>query len=590
MVNLITEHMDIWTAAQTQKTNVGRGRGKNSNGQSPYGIKKLRELILDLAVRGKLVPQDPKNEPARVLLENIAKEKARLIKEGKIKKQKPLTEIGEDEKPFELPVGWQWARIADIGHDWGQKKPDKDFTYIEVSGIDNVVGRVKSPNRLTAAGAPSRARKIVKVGTVIYSTVRPYLQNICVIDQKYSPEPIASTAFAILHPFQQMPGKFLTTYLRSPVFVSYVESVQTGIAYPAINDKQFFGGLVPIPPRAEQHRIVAKVDELMALCDQLEQQQTDNIATHQTLVDTLLATLTSAADQGEFAEAWQRIAKHFDTLFITEHSIDQLTQTLLQLAAMGKLVPQDPNDEPASALLERIGKEKARLVEEGKRKKQKPLPEISEDDKLFELPQGWEWVRLGGLSILKGGFAYKSSVFSDSGNHQVIRMGNIRPDYLRLDERPVYIPTDLAEETSEYQIELNNILLTMTGTKGKRDYLYSLIVRPEHSEARKLYLNQRLCMIRSLLVVPEFLNMIIKDDRLLDAIYAQSTGTANQANIGMVAINNWVLPLPPIEEQQRIVNNVDELIALCETLKERLYDAQTTQVQLADAIVEQAVV
>jgi type I restriction enzyme, S subunit len=187
MVNPITDHIDIWASAQTPKSGVGRGNGNGSGNQKAYGIKKLRELILELAVRGKLVPQDPNDEPASVLLKKIAIEKKSSVKKGKIKKLEPLREIGEDEKHFELPQGWEWARVGDIGHDWGQKTPSKDFTYIEVSGIDNVAGIVKSPQRLTADEAPSRARKIIKEGTVIYSTVRPYLQNICVIDQEYSP-------------------------------------------------------------------------------------------------------------------------------------------------------------------------------------------------------------------------------------------------------------------------------------------------------------------------------------------------------------------------------------------------------------------
>jgi len=345
MTDIIAQHLDIWTSAQIKKNNVGRG----SNGkQTAYGIKKLRELILELAVRGKLVPQDPNDEPTSVLLEKITEEKARLIKEGKIKKQTSLPKISVDEKPFDLPYGWEWVRIGDVGHDWGQKTPDADFTYIDVSAIDNVTGIVKFPTMLSSTEAPSRARKIVKVGAVIYSTVRPYLKNICVIDQEYLPELIASTAFAILHPFHEMPGKFFVIYFRSPEFVRYVESVQTGIAYPSINDKQFFGGMVPIPPLAEQNRIVAKVDELMVLCDKLEQQQTDSNAAHQILVETLLGTLTTSADQNEFTTAWRRISEHFDTLFTTEHSIDQLKQTILQLAVMGKLVPQDTNDEPAS--------------------------------------------------------------------------------------------------------------------------------------------------------------------------------------------------------------------------------------------------
>ena len=165
MTDIITQHLDVWTSAQIKKSTVGRG----SNGkQTAYGIKKLRELILELAVRGKLVPHDPNDEPASMLLEKITKEKTRLIREGKIRKQTPLREISEDEKPFELPYGWEWARIGDVGHDWGQKTPDTNFTYIDVSAIDNVTGIVKFPTILSSTEAPSRARKIIKVGTVIY--------------------------------------------------------------------------------------------------------------------------------------------------------------------------------------------------------------------------------------------------------------------------------------------------------------------------------------------------------------------------------------------------------------------------------------
>ena len=172
----------------------------------------------------------------------------------------------------------------------------------------------------------------------------------------------------------------------------YVESVQTGIAYPAVNDSQFFSGLFPLPPLAEQHRIVAKVDELMALCDRLEAEQADAGAAHATLVATLLGTLTQSTDAAELTANWQRLAEHFDTLFTTEASLDALKQTILQLAVMGKLVPQDPNDEPASELLKRIAKERARLEAEGICKKSKVTPVVGENEQPFALPKGWEWV------------------------------------------------------------------------------------------------------------------------------------------------------------------------------------------------------
>lgn len=177
---LITDHIDIWSSALQTRSAAGRG----SNGKIDlYGIKKLRELILELAVRGKLVPQDPNDEPASELLKRIAAEKAELVKQGKIKKQKLLPEISEDEKPFELPAGWEWVRLNHVGHDWGQKTPENDFTYIDVGSINKELGTISKPGVINPKDAPSRARKIVRRNTVLYSTVRPYLLNIAVVDE-----------------------------------------------------------------------------------------------------------------------------------------------------------------------------------------------------------------------------------------------------------------------------------------------------------------------------------------------------------------------------------------------------------------------
>lgn len=583
---LITKNLDIWASAVKAKSSAGRGTSKKIE---LYGIKKLRELILELAVRGLLVPQDPKDEPASELLKKIAKEKAKLVKEGEIKKQKPLPEIKEHEKPFKLPKGWEWVRLSEIGHDWGQITPTSTFTYIDVGAINKDLGYISDPTILSAEEAPSRARKIVKKGTVIYSTVRPYLLNIAIINQNFDPMPIASTAFAVIHPFKGVHPSFVYRYLRSPVFIKYVEACQTGIAYPAVNDRQFFSGIIPVSPELEQHRIVSKVDELMALCDELEKQQEDSISAHQILVRNLLSALTNAGEKGEFEPAWKRIAENFDILFTTESSIEELKQTILQLAVMGKLVPQDPNDESASVLLKKIAKEKEKLVKEGKIKKQKPLPEIREDEKPFKLPVGWEWVRLGEFSLLRGGYAYSSKNFISESSYQVIRMGNIRPDDLRLNENPVFITSESAADTKQYRILKGDVLLTMTGTKGKRDYLYSLVVSDAHLQERELYLNQRLCSIQPLLVDPNFLSLVLKNCILLDKVYSKSTGSANQANIGMDAIGHWVLPVPSNQEQHRIIARVNYLMTLCNQLKLMFSTSQITQWQIADCLAKEAV-
>lgn len=559
---LLTEHMAIWTAADTEKKS-GRGRASGNAG-SVYGIKKLRELILELGVRGKLLPQDANDEPASELLKRIQAEKVKLVAEGKIKKDKPLVPIGEDEKPFELPHGWEWVRIGSICHDWGQKTPDNEFTYIEVSAIDSQRGLISSPELVSPENAPSRARKIVKKGTVIYSTIRPYLLNIAVIEDDFLPEPIASTAFAIVHPFCLMPPRYFLSYFRSPVFVRYVESVQMGIAYPAINDGQFFSGLIALPPHAEQHRIVAKVDELMALCDQLEAQHSNAVEAHEKLVSHLLGTLTQSQSADDFGTNWQRIAAHFNTLFTTEASIDLLKQTLLQLAVMGKLVPQDPNDEPASELLKRIQAEKAKLVAEGKLKNEKTLSPISKEEKPFELPNKWEWVRFGDALINRD--AERIPISSDI---RQTRKGDY--DY--------YGASGIIDKIDQYLFDKPLLLIGEDGANLiNRSTPIAFIARG------KYWVNNHAHVLDGL--NEKFLRYV---ELYINAIDLKSyvTGTA-QPKMNQAKMNSILLGLPPESEQHRIVAKVDELMSLCDQLKIRIQQASQKQQLIADALVGQA--
>ncbi len=247
----------------------------------PADLVPLREAVLQLAVRGRLVEQDSGDEPAGRLLELIVAEKAELVKKKKVRKRKSYGPLMSAEIPFEIPRSWTWVRLHDLAHDLGQKVPDKTFSYIDVSAIDNKRGAIISAVPiLDPSEAPSRARKLVRLESVIYSTVRPYLLNIAVVDCEYSPTPIASTAFAVLHPHSGVHSRLLFFYLRAPFFVDFVTAQMKGVAYPAINDTDLLRAPVPLPPTAEQHRIVAKVDELMGLIDQLEQHLVDKRKHH----------------------------------------------------------------------------------------------------------------------------------------------------------------------------------------------------------------------------------------------------------------------------------------------------------------------
>ncbi|MFQ2656595.1 restriction endonuclease subunit S [Aeromonas caviae] len=577
--SLITDHLDLWSAAVRPKSSAGRG----SNSKLELtGIKKLRELILELAARGKLVPQDPSDEPASVLLERIAAEKTRLVKEGEIKKPKTLPEISEEDKPFGLPEGWEWVKLGDIGYDHGQKTPDSSFTYIDVGAINKEMGFIDSPTVMAASDAPSRARKILKSGTIIYSTIRPYLLNIAVVDKDMYPEPIASTAFAIIHPFDGVLSRYVYRYLRSPCFVTYVENVQTGIAYPAINDKQFFNGIIPLPPTEEQHRIVAKVDELMAICDQLEQQSEAQLAAHQTLVEALLATLTDSTDADELAQNWTRLSAHFDTLFTTEASIDALKQTILQLAVMGKLVPQDPSDEPAAALLERVAAEKAQLVKEKKIKKEKPLPAISEDEKPFELPQGWAWCYLQEITFLITDGKHGDCNNLDNSGFYFLSAKNIQNGKLVYDNARQIVEAEFAEVHQRTDLEAGDICMVNTGaTVGK------MAIAQDHIYTRKTTFQKSVAVIKvaNNYISNRYVALFLESE--IPNLLKLSGGSAIN-NLLLGDLKRKLLPLPPLVEQHRIVTKVAELMVICEQLKSRLQTSQQTQLALAEALVEQA--
>ena len=234
----------------------------------------MKASLLQAAMKGKLTEQKAEDGDARGLLRAIREEKEKLVKEKKSKKEKPLPPIAEDEIPFDIPENWVWCRLGDLVFNHGQKKPDKTFSYIDVGTLDNVNHKLNNKeNILEGKNAPSRARKIVKEGDVLYSTVRPYLHNICVIDRSFSHEPIASTAFAVMSCLDGLCNRYLYWSLLSPYFDAYANDPANskGVAYPAINDTTFYNAIIPLPPLAEQHRIVEKLDQLLPLCDSLSE-------------------------------------------------------------------------------------------------------------------------------------------------------------------------------------------------------------------------------------------------------------------------------------------------------------------------------
>ncbi|PAN90283.1 restriction endonuclease subunit S [Enterobacter cloacae] len=557
---LITDHIDIWSSALQTRSTAGRG----SNGKIDlYGIKKLRELILELAVRGKLVSQDPNDEPASELLKRIADEKAELVKQGKIKKQKPLPEISEDEKPFELPEGWEWTRLGDI-----VKVSSGDgltSSQMEVSGDIPVYGGNGINGYHDSFNVSKRTLVIGRVGFYCGSIhVTP--SRAWVTDNAFKTE------------FSE--ENLYLDFLRVLLTITNLKENENATAQPVISGKKIYPIVVAIPPYQEQRSIVKKVEELMFLCEQLEQQSLTSLDAHQQLVETLLSTLTDSQNAEELAENWARISQHFDTLFNTEASIEALKQTILQLAVMGKLVPQDPNDEPASELLKRIEQEKAQLVKEGKIKKQKLLPPVSDEEKPFELSEGWEWCRVSNVAMFTtSGSRDWAKYYSEKGA-LFVTMGNLsRGSYdLRMDNiRYVSPPTE--GEGLRTRLEAFDLIISITGDVGNLG-----LIPDGFGEA---YINQHTCLLR---FIPTCQNYYFAE--FMRSPVAKVQFDAPQRGIKnsfrLSDVEEMYLPLPPLKEQYRIAEKIKECLSICDQIKSRLHSAQQTQLHLADAITDAA--
>ena len=514
----------------------------------------LKNSILQMAVQGKLVPQDPNDEPASVLLERIRAEKERLIKEKKIKREKnpsvifrgadnlPYEKVGDqepvciaDEVPFEIPETWEWARLGKIVYNRGQITPNTLFCYIDIGSIDNENQKLNPAETIIAPDkAPSRARKIVEKGDILYSTVRPYLHNMCIIDREYTHMPIASTGFAVMSCYDGILNSYLFYYLMSPAFDAYANNTDNakGVAYPAINDERLYKALIPIPPVAEQYRIVE-----------------------------IIETLTNPiCEYGNKEVALRSLNNNFPEL---------LKKSILQQAIQGKLVAQDPNDEPASVLLERIRAEKEQLIMAGKIKRDKHesiifrrdnshyekldgVERCIDDELPFEIPDSWEWVRLGTIFQHNTGKALNASN-RDGENLTYITTSNLYWDRFVLDNLKTMPFTD--SEVDKCTVQQGDLLVCEGGDIGRAAIWGS---------SEPMRIQNHIHRLRAYVPVCTrffyYLFYLYKG-----AGWIGGKGIAIQG-LSSNAIHNLLFPLPPINEQERIVSAIDTTLSIVQKL------------------------
>ena len=556
---------------------------------APGGVARLRELILTLAVQGKLVPQNPADEPASVLLEKIRAEKERLMAEGKIKRGKPLAAISEEEKPFEVPVGWEWARCADYFLElctgpFGSVIHQEDYVRNGVPLINPshmINGNIVHDPRVTLKqeDAERLSAYALSAGDLVLARRGEVGRYALVTAHEHGWLCGTGSFFVRLH--TSCNRSYLGLLFTDSRFRQHLQGESVGTTMTNLNQRILLDSLIAVPPLAEQSRIVTRVEELMQLCDALEAKGRLEAAQHARLVSTLLATLTDSPSPEALAQNWQRVSTHFDLLLDRPEDVDALEQTLLQLAVRGLLVPQDPQDEPASALLERIRTEKDRLIAEGKIKRDKPLAAIAEEEKPFALSSGWEWVPIETLAHVGTGStpARDNPAYFDGGKIPWATSGETGKFFIHKTAQHV---TEIAlSQTSLTVYPVGTLIVAMYGQGKTRGQVSELMIEATTNQACAA-----IVLVEPSAEHRQYVKLVF--EKSYEEMRELSAGGA-QPNLNVGKIKLTLIPLPPIAEQSRIVARVASLRRLCFELRQRLATSQSTQVQLGEALVASVV-
>lgn len=487
---------------------------------TPYQLK--RSIIL-AAIQGKITSQNICDGTGVELLINNEKERQHRLTSEKIKSGKPCKPISLDDELFEIPGNWAWERFGNlvINYDNRRKPVTKEerkttkglYDYYGATGVIDRVDEYIFDGEFLMIGEDG--------GNFFVDRDNSFIAN--------------GQFWANNHVHVVKPVVCEIRFLKHCLDAYNLPNMRliNGIAVPKLNQVNLNSIMIPVPPLAEQKRIVAKIEELLPYIDRYE-------------------------------KAWNRLED------LNKRFPVDMQKSILQMAIQGKLVEQHPEEGTAEELYQQIQEEKKQLIKAGKIKKGKSLPEITEDEIPFDIPESWKWVRLGNVCWFQGGYAYKSTSYVHDSRNQIIRLGNVKQNQLLLDTKPTYIPDSIAEVTEAYLIKKNDILVTMTGTRRKKDYLFVTRINDADLAERKLYINQRVGCFRVIdhRIESEYLQRVLQSEAIRDIIFERETGTANQGNLGSEDMKMYIyVPLPPLAEQKRIVAKLEEILPLCEKLK-----------------------
>ena len=552
---------------------------------APGAGARLRELILSLAVQGKVVQQDSRDEPASELLRRIRSERESLAVAGLIKHYKPVAPISSDEEPSVLPRGWAWVRFGDLIHElctgpFGSLIHKEDYVsggvpLVNPSHMND--GRIEHDPEVSVSAlmALQLTAYQLSVGDVLLAR-RGEMGRYALVTEREAGW-LCGTGSFFLKLFKDYDRRFFGLTLEDPRLRRHLLGESVGTTMTNLNQRILLDAVVAVAPLAEQARIVARVDELMRLCDALEAQDRLEAEQHARLRGTLLGTLTDSSTPEELTANWQRVADHFDLLLDRPEAVDALEQTILQLAVRGLLVAQDSSDEPTSVLLEKVQVEKQALIAAGRTRREAPSTQIDSDEPPYELPTGWRWVRLRDIWLSSFyGPRFSSEEYVQVGGVPTIRTTDMTDGEIILKDPPrVQVPAD---KLDDYRIEPGDLLVTRSGSIGVMALFHLNMV-----------------------AVPSAYLIRIRFSKNVDANYCLRffLGDLGQSQLGLgttsVGVPNvsaskmaeFLFPLPPRSEQTRIVARIDELRRLCADLRQRLTNSQTTQSRLAEALVSE---
>ena len=547
--------------------------------QSAESVHRLRRFILDLAVRGKLAPQDPNDEPASELLKRIAAEKARLVKAGAIRKEKSLPEIAPDEIPFGAPQGWEWVRLAsstiivqgfafssgDFATD-----PDAGYPLIKIGDIGTSTPKVFIKEPHDPAYLVNRGDILVGLSGSIK----------CAIWE--GPTALLNQRIARIAPSS---GDLLSAWLLFGVNVCIDKwkDETSKLTVQNVKARQLYESLIPLPPVAEQHRIVAKVNELMAVCKRLEAARAEQESTRDRLATASLARLNAPnPDPAMFQHDVAFSLNNLAPLTTRPNQIKVLRQTILNLAVHGKLVPQDPNDEPASELLKRVIAENEATFVKGR--KRKFLIGLRSDDEVPKnIPATWTWSSIGQLaSEMRYGTAKKCE--HRIKGTPVLRIPNVSRGEVDLTNLKFGALTE--EEKKTLLLRENDLLVVRSngslGIVGRA----AIVNKAAESMSFAGYLVR--IRFRQRYIHTRYIWLAMNSQHVRDLIEKPIRSTVGLKNVNSTELAAITIPLPPLAEQQRIVAKIDELMTLCDRMEASLAWGNDNRRQLIDALLHEA--